>query len=312
METQLRKPDGYDGLRNAVRNFESTANVLPAVKKFTKIEEIPEAEKQIKELVTRTNEVKDRRSAITQKFDDLKSRLMEPEKKHLELVASCKTELLGIKKLKEEADNKARMVQQEKASIISKHGENCLAYNTACQEVFIKAAEYWDQNELAVEAMVDLALKKLDSIQFVQVENKYNEKFANTKEQIYERFKKEIDTYFKSTPGGSKLGATVADNKSAHKVMVNTAIQAAEVATAEVSIVNTKALKYNHTPKPITEAKEVLNVLNEYMVHFEAANNKLSVRSWGNLKLSQIAAALCKLQDDGVKVVIESTKEARL
>jgi hypothetical protein len=96
-----------------------------------------------------------------------------------------------------------------------------------------------------------------------------------------------------------------------HKVAVQTSIAAAEVATADVSVVNTKNLKYVYTPEPI-EQEDVLNILKEFSIHFEKAITKLGIRSWDNLKLSQIANALAKLADDGEEINIKMSKEAKL
>ena len=82
--------------------------ILAKIKIPTKVEEITSSERTLKEVKAEFALLQADRKSITSKFDAVADRLMAPEKSGADPIKQLEAAIIGIKKLKEQADNLER------------------------------------------------------------------------------------------------------------------------------------------------------------------------------------------------------------
>jgi TusA-related sulfurtransferase len=285
----------YLKLGVAVKEFTDTALVPPP---YEPLKSITELEALLKSLKQSKKEVQERRMAITSKLDQLKDRLMAPEKLWNERIEQYNDNLLDLKKAEAERLRAAQAEKQKRLDLIAKQQANIDAWIDAVKVIYDKAAKFWIQGgkeKYTTLQYLELVESKLSSIPMALVQNPYKDlelpEFPTVSE-VMAMFKTELSNEVKIT--------TIEQVKE--EKQLDAVVAVAEVKSELEVMPEGKALKVALVAKEPESFEDITKILKAYLLHQGAANEHLRVRSYSKLTVTQMAAALAKVAEGGVSI----------
>lgn len=309
------------------------SGAISAIVKPVKIEDIPAAEAQLKELKSTRNVIEVSRKAITSKFDAVSTRLMNSEKSLDEPIKNLTADIIAVKKRKEEADKLVQQKNDEIKSVIervktliaandyefkSQIGiKVSLAYEHALSTDVKpdKLEEYLTKIKANV-GVVDFQINKPDILEFKtnclkpdEVTTLINDNFNTNPHAYVGIFQKELSEKFVdyATAYQNKADAIAlsvkqqAEKEAALKAEEENKKIAAklEASATEVTVsTGVKALKKSYEVDMVESMDNAFLILSAFLANRDKCTSKTTVKKWFAFGADSAAKALAKVKSD--------------
>ncbi len=311
-----------------------TQDSLKKIKLPTKIEDVPEAERILKEVKADAAIIQNERKAITSKFDAVSQRLMEPEKSFAGPLDELSKKIIALKKEEEErkkleaekmqaiANCRQHLVELKNMGIsriknlLSDKVNKCYGWalgegNTSFDELdMLKdlAMSRLSDNDLAIHDPLNTFSKYVSNEDFVKM---CVEILQINKEDFRNDFKNQLDLKFAdyATALNNKAEALrqedirkqteaqkIADEKANADIAAK--MQTLSTPIEPVVSVATKALKQNFDVDMSETLENSVKVMSAFVANIQLANQKLKVNKWDSFTIGQMKKALAKCKDD--------------
>jgi hypothetical protein len=304
---------------------------LAKIKIPTKIEEVANAEKLLKELKSEANAISTDRKAITSKFDDVSKRLMEPEKSFAPALEPMEKAIITLKKADQERQQKENLKHQKVAEcrefLIKTKNNADAAFKTKINEKIAKVYEHaLGKGEIDMDMLPEFILfaktrmyeadfkieYPLNTFSDYVTSDEYikmcNEILIISAEPYLNQYKNDLDAKFVDYEVALKnkdqaLAAAKQEQEAkaieikVEKVNADTTavLQTMSVETPVVSM-GLKELKQSFVVDMPETEDSVFKIAAAFAQYKHLTLPELNVTKWLSLTISQMATALAKVK----------------
>jgi len=298
------------------------------------MDDVPMATNQLKELKQAQKQLEVNRKGITSRFDDLATRLMQPEKSLLHPIESLSKAILDIKRMHEAEKTKSDAIANEKKRVYEYFAKERIALDEKAKKKVLEFAERCYTKALnesmpiqEVDAYIkeskeyvfkhhagifDVTLPERVSTTLSQDEvneiaasideldtNDYADSFANLVDNLFADYHVALGDKIKAIANLQQAKETEVANIETQAKVSNVAIQLDMMSTdVVVETADIKPLKKSYEIDMPETVESVIAIMAAFSGNLGLCMPKLKVSKWFAFTPAQAATALCKVKND--------------
>lgn len=300
------------------------------------VEDLIDAQEQLKQLKTTKANIENERKQITKIFDDVCARLMVPEKSLDKPISDLSSAIISVKKIYEEQEQKKKQKQEQEAKLIEqgkKHLADLVAfYKTKIVNQVSFAFLYALDNQITpstAKEYVDKCSLKFKESDFAitypnvvlqlltqeEIQAKLQEIVQINPSEFVAEYKKQLTDKFalydveynnKEEAKRIALQKQEQEKNEIESSKMNQQLAASFDAKAEELSVKSdvKALKKVYELDMVDSLENALIIMSAFVANINLIKNEIRVKNYFNLSVEQMGAALCKLKNKDEKFTV--------